>query len=194
MTENLTKTQKRILSFITDCVRLKGFPPTMREIGERLGITAPSSVAYHLRLLESKGFLKRSASVSRGLSLPANPLQVPILGRVGAGSGMIAQEDLEGQLSADEDVLAGTDFLLRVRGRSMDGAGIIEGDLVQVRRQDAADNGDLVVALVADEGVVKRLKKRGRKWLLESANPDYEPIESFKIVGKVVGLIRRYGR
>ena len=197
MTDAITALQKRILAFITESVRKEGYPPTIREIGRRLRITAPSSVAYHLKILEARGLLKRAGSISRGLSLPENPFQLPILGRVGAGGGIIAQEDAEGTLRLDEDIAQKADFLLRVRGDSMDRAGILEDDLVQVRRQTSADDGDLVIALVVDEeeGVVKRLKRRGGGWSLESANPAYPPIrKSFTIVGKVTGLIRRYAR
>jgi len=107
---------------------------------------------------------------------------------------MIAQEDMEGNLNF-KDFALGTDFLLRVRGDSMNGAGILEGDLVQVRRQPAAEDGDVVVAVVGEEGVVKRLRRRGGAYQLESANPRYPPITvDFHIVGKVVGLVRRYGK
>lgn len=183
--EGLTPVQKKMLSFIADCVRERGFPPTLREIASRLRLPAPSSVAYHLKVLQSKGLLKRLGSLSRGLALPEHMTKLPILGRVGAGGGMVAQEDVEGFL----DLSKGADFALRVRGDSMEGAGIFEGDLVLVQRQEEAQDGDLVVALVQDEGVVKRLKRRR----LESANPAYPPItEGFKVIGKVKGLVRRF--
>ncbi|MFH1723872.1 MAG: transcriptional repressor LexA [Elusimicrobiota bacterium] len=195
MSTQITQLQKRIFAFITDAIRGDGYPPTIREIGRRFRIAAPSSVAYHLKVLAEKGLIKRMGAISRGLSLASHPLRLPILGRVGAGEGMIAQEDIEGYVDPDKDLLRGAHFLLRVRGDSMDAAGILEGDLVQVRRQDAAEDGDIVVALVQDEGVVKRLARRGRDRRLESANPAYPPIaKDFKIVGKVVGLIRRYDR
>lgn len=193
MGEVLTEMQKKVLAFVQESIRERGYPPSLREIGAKLGIAAPSSAAYHLKILEAKGLLERTSSVSRGLRPVEHPFRLPILGRVGAGGGMIAQEDVEGYLSLDADMARQAHYLLRVRGESMEGAGILEGDLVQVRRQDWGDDGQIVVAVVEEEGVVKRLTRRGPKWRLESAHPGYAPIqESFKVLGAVVGLIRRY--
>lgn len=189
----ITPTQRKVLDFVRESLRARGYPPTLREIGARLDITAPSSAAYHLKVLAAKGYLKRAAAVSRGLAPLEQPGRLPILGRVGAGGGMIAQEDVEGYLSLDEDAARQANYLLRVRGESMRDAGILEGDLVLVRRQDWADDGRLVVALVGEEGVVKRLRRRRAQWFLESAHPAYPPIvEEFRVLGAVVGLTRRY--
>lgn len=192
MSSEVTPLQRRILDVIKESVEEKGFPPSIREIGRRLRITSPSSVAYHLRALESAGLIKRAGSISRGMTLAEPPNSLPILGRVAAGAGTIAEEDVEGHVSLDRDARRGADFLLRVKGDSMVGAGILEGDLVQVRRQQAADEGDIVVAVVGEEGVVKRLRRRPSP-ALESENPAYAPItEAFSVIGKVVGLLRRY--
>lgn len=193
MSKEITELQQRILDFIGASLEEKGYPPSIREIGRRLRITSPSSVAYHLRVLEAAGLLKREGAISRGMTLPA-PLGLPILGRVAAGSGVIAAEDAEGHVHLDKDLRRGADYILRVKGDSMTGAGIFEGDLVQVRRQDTAQDGEIVVALTADgeEGVVKRLRRKGTPALL-SENPAYAPITGpFTVVGKVVGLLRSY--
>ena len=197
MSTELTPVQRRILAFISECILERGAPPTIREIGKRCGIGAPSSVSYHIKVLESKGLLKHEDSISRGLSLPedADPARLPVLGRVGAGRGIIAAEDVEGHLRVDPDSAKRGDFILRVRGDSMTGAGILEGDMIQVRPRETAQDGRLVVAVTAEdaEGVVKRLRKRGSSWQLDSENPNYAPITAeFRVVGLVVGLIRGY--
>ena len=193
---DLTHKQKQIQAFITQCFEERGIFPTLREIGGRFGVSA-GTAQYHVAALQAKGFLKREKAKARSFFLTAKSIparQIPILGRVGAGGGLIAQEDVEGHFSFKNFAL-GTDFLLRVKGESMTGAGILDGDLVQVRRQAAARPGDIVVALVAEEGVVKRLRGSGRRSFLESANPAYRPIRGdFQIIGKVVGLLRRYGK
>lgn len=191
MTTPLTKKQKKILDYASSFFDDRGLFPTLREIGKRFGVSSGTAQSQ-LAALQAKGFLARQEQgLARGLTLTSGR-DLPILGRVGAGSGIIAQEDIEGRF-AFKDFTLGTDYLLRVKGDSMTGAGIMEGDLVQVRRQPTADDGDIVVALTGEEGVVKRLKRRGRDYLLESANPRYSPIATdFQVIGKVVGLVRRY--
>jgi repressor LexA len=188
-----TPKQKLILDFVVECFQDHGFHPTLREIGRRFNVSV-GTAQDQVQALESKGYIKRQAGLARGFSLTgAVPgLQIPILGRVGAGAGILAMEDIEGHLGFKDFVL-GTDFLLRVKGDSMTGAGILEGDLVQVRRQPTAADGDVVVALVEEEGVVKRLRRIGKAYQLESANPRYQPITmAFQVIGKVLGLVRRY--
>jgi len=189
----ITETQQDILRFIAECLEERSVPPTLREISARCGVSSIGSVSYHLKVLERRGLLARMSGRSRGLEPLESPFRLPILGRVGAGGGPLAVEDIEGRLSVGKDAARGAQFLLRVRGDSMTGAGILEGDLVAVRRQDSAEDGDLVVALVGEEGVVKRLKRRNRAWRLESANPKYAPITGeFRVLGAVTTLIRRY--
>lgn len=193
MGEKISNVQKNILNYVTESIHQRGYPPTIREIGKHFHIPSPSSVAYHLKILEARGYLKRKSAVSRGLQILEDPNRLPIIGAVAAGTGVIAREDIEGYLSLDADMVRQANYLLRVQGDSMVDAGILEGDLVQVRRQDWADDGGIVIALVEDEGVVKRLKRRQRGWQLESANNNYGPItDEFKVIGAVVGLIRRY--
>jgi repressor LexA len=191
MAIELTRKQKQIHDFIAKAFQDRGLYPTLREIGSRFGVSV-GTIQDQVEALVTKGFLKREKHRARSFILSVK--QIPILGRVGAGGGMIAQEDIEGHLGF-RDFSLGTDFLLRVKGDSMIGANIVDGDLVQVRRQPNAEDGDLVVAVVGEEGVVKRLKRRGRSYQLESANPKYLPITvDFQVVGKVVGLVRRYGK
>lgn len=193
MAKTLTDIQKQVLEFITGFLDEHGYPPALREIGTFCGITSTGSVSFHLKALEAKGYLKRDGSRSRGLEILQHPFRLPILGRVGAGDHVIAQEDVEAHRSVDRSMVRGASFMLRVRGESMTGRGIIEGDLVQVRQQKTANDGELVVAVVRDSeaGVVKVLRKRGGKAWLESAHPDHGPItEEFEVIGKVVGLTR----
>ena len=193
--EAVTRLQRRILDFIASFLQERGFPPTLGEIGEECGVANRSSVDYHLGALERAGLVRRSQSRHRGLELLAHPFRLPVLGRVGAGRGLIAEEDVEEHLVLDKRIVRGADFLLRVKGDSMIGAGILEGDLVQVRRQSSGEDGDIVVALVGEDGVVKRLRRGGHAWRLDSENPKDAPITAeFPVVGKVVGLIRRYGK
>ena len=188
-----TPLQRRILAYISECLERRGLPPTLREIGARCGISSTGSVSYHLRALEGRGLLKRHGRASRSTLPLESPFQLPIVGRVGAGGSVLAEQDIEGVLAVGKDIARGADFLLRVRGESMTGAGILEGDLVQVRRQADARDGELVVGIVEDSGVVKRLLRRGTGWQLDSAHPDYAPISAaFQVVGKEVGLLRRY--
>lgn len=195
MTDILTETQKGILGFITGFVQERGYPPTLREIGRHFRIPSTGSVSYHLRALEGRGLLKRNRGSSRGLELLESPFRLPVLGRVGAGGHVLAQEDVEGHIAVDKQMARGAHFFLRVRGDSMTGAGIFEGDLVQVRRQPTAQTGETVVALVHDAAVVKHLRRRGDHHFLESAHPDYPPItKDFELIGKVVGLVRRFER
>lgn len=191
----VTRLQRRILDFIVAFVQERGFPPTLGEIGGKCGIANRSSVDYHLGVLERAGLLRRAQFRHRGLEILDHPFRLPVLGRVGAGGNIIAQEDVEEHIVLDKKNARGADFLLRVKGDSMNGAGILEGDLVQVRRQSQGEGGDIVVALVGEEGVVKRLRRSRRAWRLDSENPKYAPITAeFQVVGKVVGLIRRYGK
>lgn len=196
MNGSLTPKQKRIQDFIARCVEERGLPPTLREIGREFQVSAGTAQSQ-VAALEAKGALVREKGHARGARpapAPGADDRIPILGRVGAGAGILAQENVESYFSITQFTL-GTDFLLRVRGDSMIDEGILEGDLVQVRRQPTADDGDIVVALVGEEGVVKRLRRTVKGYVLESANPRYRPISThFQVVGKVMGLVRKYGR
>lgn len=196
---NLTPKQQKIYDFIRDFSRDYGYPPTVREIGEHLGLKSPSTVKFHLDNLRAAGLIQWDGGKTRSITLlekedlPKED-QVPVLGNVAAGSPILAQECIEEYVSFQTGPHPEDYFALKVRGESMLYAGILPDDLVVVRRQPEAHSGEIVVALFEDEATVKTLsKKNGQVWLLPE-NPDYEPIDGTRaqIIGKVVGLIRRY--
>jgi repressor LexA len=202
----LTARQSEILSFIRTFSDREGVPPTVREIGDRFKMT-PRAAFDHLAALERKGALERrvtSRRSSRALvvsnrTAPVDSVMIPILGRVAAGVPLLAEENREGVLPVLASALAARDhelFALRVRGDSMIEAHIVEGDLVVVRRQEGAQDGDIVVALVDDEATVKRFRRQGQRVLLKPANRTMRPIvlgpdeKGLRILGKVIGLVR----
>jgi repressor LexA len=199
----LNERARQILAFIRRFSREHGYPPTIREIGEEFGITSTNGVRYYQNLLEKAGHLKRTGKISRGIVLAepeSRPHGIPILGRVAAGSPILAEENFEGtiepgDLFGDPDGL----FALRVRGDSMIDAGILEGDYVIVRGQDRAGAGEIVVALLEDEATVKYYQPRRGAIELVAANAKYAPIpvgpdSRFRILGVVRGVIRTVGR
>ncbi len=190
---------REILAFIQRSTREHGYPPTIREIGEAFSIRSTNGVRYYLTLLEKSGHLKRSGKISRGIGPVGNDtraLGIPILGRVAAGSPILAEQNVEGSLEPGEmfgDVKSL--FALRVRGDSMIGAGILEHDYVIVKQRDQARPGEIIVALVGDEATVKYYQPRQGRIELVPANDKYEPIqvkdaEGFRILGVVAGVIR----
>ena len=196
---NLTPKQQKIYDFVRDFSREYGYPPTVREIGEHLGLKSPSTVKFHLDNLRAAGLIQWDGGKTRSITLlekedePKEDM-VPVLGNVAAGSPILAQECIEEYVSFQTGPHPEDYFALKVRGESMLYAGILPDDLVVVRRQPEAHSGEIVVALFEDEATVKTLsKKNGEVWLLPE-NPDYEPIDGTRaqIIGKVVGLIRRY--
>ena len=193
----LSKMQQQIYDFLVSYIRSRGYPPSVREIGEAVGLKSPSTVHFHLKHLEEAGVIEKGAGKGRAITLTAPPLpedKVPIVGNVAAGSPILAQECIEDYLTFDTGGRSGEFFALRVRGESMLGAGILPGDLVVVRRQETANSGEIVVAMIEDEATVKRLsRKNGRTWLLPE-NDAYSPIDGTyaQILGKVAAVIRRY--
>jgi repressor LexA len=210
----LTPRQRRVLDVIRDSVENRGYPPSMREIGEAVGLTSTSSVAHQLTALERKGYLRRDPNRPRAYevrapdepagtdleSSEAGPLPrpeasyVPLVGRIAAGGPILAEQAIEDVFPLPRQLVGeGTLFLLRVSGDSMVDAAICDGDWVVVRQQPVAESGDIVAAMIEGEATVKTLKKReGRVWLVPQ-NPLYEPIagESATILGRVVTVIRR---
>ena len=197
----LTERQRAVLEFIRDFVREQGLPPTVREIGEHFGLD-PHAAHDHLKALERKGYLKRDSSKARSLRLvealeEGAVQQVPVLGRVQAGLPLLAVENVEGSLPVAQDWLGGAEaFFLNVKGDSMVGAHIQDGDYVLVRRQEVAEDGDIVVALLGDEATVKRFHQRGGAVVLQPENPAMAPIEvrgedRFRILGRVIGVLRK---
>lgn len=195
----LTRREAQILEYIKEHVREKGYPPAVREIGRAVGLSSTSTVHSYLRRLEQKGYLRRDPTLPRALVVTEEAeerlVSVPLLGRVAAGTPVLAEENWEDVLLLPASLLgSGEFFALRVRGDSMVGAGILEGDVVVVRRQPTAENGDIVVALVDGEATVKRFFRENGHIRLQPENRTMEPIitDSAEILGKVVSLLRKY--
>lgn len=205
----MTKMQQRIYDYIAETIQRQGYPPSVREIGEAVGLKSPSTVHFHLKHMEELGVLNKGAGKGRALTLtqgakapePAAAQEVeppadriPIVGNVAAGSPILAQECIEDYLTFDTGGREGEYFALRVRGESMLNAGILPGDFVVVHQQPTAYNGEIVVALLGDEATVKRLSRRnGQVWLLPE-NENYQPIDGREatLLGKVTAVIRQY--
>ena len=198
----LTARQQQILDWIRAHIETTGMPPTRAEIASGLGFSTASSAEDHLQALAKKGAIELKPGASRGLrlrDLPGVPVQgtLPLVGRVAAGSPILAAEHIEGRYRIDPALFSPhADFLLRVRGASMQDAGILDGDLLAVHKTAEARSGQIVVARLADEVTVKRFKRRGREILLLPENAAFAPIEvdpattPFAIEGIAVGLVR----
>ena len=204
----LTPRQQRVLTVIRESLLARGYPPSMREIGEKVGLTSSSSVAHQLRTLEEKGYIKRDPNRPRALSvsLPEDvdetgvndahptPAYVPMVGRIAAGGPILAEERIENVFPLPKELVGeGTLFLLEVVGDSMIDAAICSGDYVVVRQQPTAENGEIVAALIDGEATVKTLqRKAGQVWLLPH-NDAFEPIDGTHatILGKVTTVLRR---
>lgn len=216
----LTNRQTRILEVIRDAVEARGYPPSVREIGEEVGLTSPSSVAHQLRVLEQKGYLRRDPNRPRalevtdgltrssrpsstntkkgaaapGAALPNDTALVPVLGRIAAGGPILADESVEAIFPLPRELTGqGELFLLHVSGDSMVDVAICDGDYVVIRKQDTAEQGEIVAALLGDEATVKTFRKKdGHIWLMPH-NPSYAPIpgDDARILGKVVSVLRR---
>ncbi len=203
MTKPLTPRQHEILRHVATSIRRTGIVPSVREIGHALGMRSPSTVHQHLAALARKGFLRRDGDRMRVLEITdRTPLKegegavlLPLVGRVSAGMPVLAEQHVEEMIPIPRRFVGWSDesFLLTVRGDSMIGAGIFDGDLVIVRCQATANAGEVVVALQDDEATVKRLAVEEGRPYLRPENPAYAPIRGeFEILGKVVGLLRRY--
>jgi repressor LexA len=204
----LTARQRRILDTIRAWMKQKGYPPTVREIGDAVGLVSPSSVAYQLKELERKGYLRRDPHRPRAVDVrpPAEtdpellgmlrptPAYVPVVGRIAAGGPILAEESVEDVFPLPRELVGeGTLFLLQVKGDSMIEAAICDGDWVAVRQQPTAESGDIVAAMIDGEATVKTYRKRNGHVLLMPRNPAYEPIpgDEASILGKVVAVMRR---
>jgi repressor LexA len=208
MSEALTPRQREILNVISTSMQERGYPPSVREIGEAVGLNSPSTVHNHLNTLQKMGFLRRDPTKPRALevrfdtnsevAMERRPSRhVPLIGEVAAGTGLLAQQNVEDLIPLPTDFTGeGELFMLRVRGDSMIDAGILDGDFVVARQQQTADNGDIVVAgIPGDEATVKTFKKSGNKITLVPANPTMEPMvftsDEVSVFGKVVTVMRR---
>lgn len=204
----LTGKRRQILDFIADQLRERGYPPSVREIGEAVGLTSSSTVHAHLATLQKQGYLQRDPTKPRaiqvrydpssGVAMERRPVRhVPLVGDVAAGTDVLAQENVEELLPVPEDFTGGGQlFMLRVRGDSMIEAGIFDGDYVVVRQQPEAEKGDIVVAgITSGEGTVKQYGRKGSKVVLTPANPRLSPMEfdasEVTVYGKVVTVLRR---
>ncbi|HVT42301.1 MAG TPA: transcriptional repressor LexA [Acidimicrobiales bacterium] len=209
MAEVLSGKRLQILNFIADCQRERGYPPSVREIGEAVGLASSATVHTHLAVLQREGYLSRDPSKPRAIQVHFDPgttvkhtaaatLNVPLVGDVAAGTGVLAEENVEDLLPMPEQFTGrGPAFMLRVRGDSMVEAGIFDGDFVVVRQQPEADNGDVVVAGIGEgEATVKTFSRKGGRVTLTPANAAYEPMvfdqpDEVTIFGKVVTVVRQ---
>jgi repressor LexA len=203
MGNDLTARQQAVLKYIVRYIKTHGYPPTIREIRSHLGIKSLRGVTVHLEALERKGYIQRYKG-SRSIRVLKSPkseieegfVKLPLVGTIAAGTPRLAFEHIEAEVPVPASIAGRGSFLLRVRGDSMIDAHIMDGDLVVVKPQHWAENGDLVVALIGDEATVKRLRVEGEKITLVPANRAYSsiPLEGAeaKIIGKVVGLLREY--
>ncbi len=202
--DDLSNRQREILELIRSTVHQRGYPPSVREIGESLGLRSPSTVHSHLSSLVRAGYLRRDPSKPRAIEVVeetsgyaerSSVRDVPLVGRIAAGSPILAEEQIE-EILPLPTVFTGTGpvFMLQVRGDSMEGAGILDGDYVVVRRQSEAQTGEIVAALVDDEeATVKRFERREDAAVLHSENPAFEPMVfegGVELVGKVVAVLR----
>ena len=187
--------REKILEFVRDYIDEHSFAPSVREIGRAVGINSTKAVKYHLDILVTEGLLKRTPRQARGLQTAHQPDALPLIGRIAAGSPLLAVENVEAQVSLSRYRDC---FLLRVKGESMKTAGIMDNDMVVVRPQATAENGEIVAALLGNEATVKRFQQRQDQVVLEPENPEFEPIvvgpdrQDFRIIGVVVGLLRNY--
>lgn len=197
---DLTKRQREIFDFINGYLDSHGYPPTVREIGKAIGLHSPSTVHAHLAKLENLGLLKRDPSKPRAIEILVDKAKraitggVPLVGNVAAGSPILAEENIEEYLEVPSVIgTEGDDYVLNVRGDSMTGAGILDGDYVIVRPADEARDGEIVVALIGDEATVKRYFRDEGAIRLEAENDAYEPIVTTEaeLLGKVVGIFRK---
>jgi repressor LexA len=206
----LSKRQQQVLEYITETVNDRGYPPSVREIGDAVGLSSPSSVHSQLSALVEMGMITRDPSKPRAIVVVESQAakaptpttddrlrEIPLLGRIAAGTPILAAEHVEEVMPLPVSLVGnGPVFLLEVKGDSMIDAGIHEGDLVAIHSQDEARDGEIVAVLVDDdEATVKRLRREDGKVILESENPAYEPMvftEGVKLIGKVVSVLRRY--
>lgn len=204
---SISDRQRQVLDHIRATVAARGYPPSVREIGDALGLSSPSTVHSHLSSLAKAGLIKRDPTKPRAIEVledapaapepaPTNVRSVPLVGRIAAGRPILAEEDIEDVIPLPTDLIgSGPVFMLTVRGDSMIDAGILDGDYVVVRSQADANDGEIVAALVnEEEATVKRLRRKGGKVILESENPAFEPMvfdDAVRVVGKVVSVLRK---
>ncbi len=201
----LTDEQDRVLSFIIEQQKDTGSPPTVREISFAMGYKSINNARQHLRLIEQKGYIRLIKGKARGIELlidsghetGENEIQVPLIGTVAAGAPITAEENVESHITLDRSLFRGKDlFTLRIKGDSMKGIGVLDGDIVIVRQQNSAQNREVVVAIIDGDATLKRYIKKKDHVILHAENPEYDDIiipadRGVWIVGKMVGIIRK---
>mgnify|MGYP001071607432 CR=1 FL=1 len=204
VSRELTARQEQILEYIRSEIHRQGYPPSVREIGEAVGLSSSSTVHSHLAALESKGYVRRDPSKPRALEVLdyrdsdaavdyGAVCSLPLVGQVAAGAPILAAENIEATMPLPADLVGDSTFILKVKGDSMIEAGILDGDFVVVRQQSTARNGDIVVAMLDDSATVKRFFREADRIRLQPENSALEPIYSrdVQIMGQVVALFRR---
>jgi repressor LexA len=205
MMKLLTEEQNRVLSFVTQHQKERGAPPTVREICLAMGYSSLNSVRQHLRLIEQKGYIRLLKGLARGIELLVhnqeergeNELMVPFVGTVAAGKPITAQENLDGHIVLDKNLFKGEGlFTLRIKGDSMEGIGVLDGDIIIVRQQPGAQNNEIVVVIIEGEATLKRYIKNDTSIVLRPENPKYKDIvippgQNVWIAGKMVGVMRK---
>ncbi len=199
----LTERQCQILDFILSEIHRKGYPPSVRDIGKAVGLSSSSTVHSHLSSLEEKGYIRRDSTKPRAIEVlnfreeeiglpPSKIRSVPVVGQIAAGIPLLAQENIEDTLPLPVEMAGKNTFILKVKGESMIGAGIFDGDYLVVRQQKTAENGDIVVALIGEEATVKRFFKEKDGIRLQPENPIMKPIitKEIAILGKAISLFR----
>ena len=202
MLPTLTDRQKAIYDFLLKSIREKGFAPSIHEIGRQFKIASTNGVSDHLKALEKKGYIhrvgKRAIEVvnALGKSVLSATREIPLLGRVPAGKPFHSEENIDGMITIPDDIGSGERFALLVKGDSMIDAGIMDGDRVIMKQQETAENGEIVCALIEGEATLKRFFKKGGVVTLKAENEKYPPITvsegEFRIVGRIVGLLRKF--
>ncbi|HET6231517.1 MAG TPA: transcriptional repressor LexA [Longimicrobiaceae bacterium] len=205
MPESLSKIERRILNYLVDYLKDNTYQPSIREIGKRFGIKSTKTVSEHLQSLADKGYIERDASRSRGvkilgMNLSPDVLNIPCYGKIAAGKPALLREHVAGEYEIDRKLAGSADaFFLEVKGKSMEGMGILSGDLVLVEPADLADieDGEIVAARLDGDATVKRYFAKDGQVVLEPANTDFAPIlvkdhDDFEILGRVGGLFRRF--
>lgn len=201
----LTDEQDRVLAFIIEQQRDTGAPPTVREIAFAMGYKSINNASQHLRLIEQKGYIRLIKGKARGIELlidvghevRENEIQVPLVGSVAAGAPITAEENVESRITLDRSLFRGKDlFTLRIKGDSMKGIGVLDGDIVIVRQQNTAKNGEVIVAIIEGDATLKRYIKKSDHVVLRAENPEYKNIlvpadRGVWIAGKMVGVIRK---
>ena len=201
--ENLSSKQEEILNYIKECLLNKGYPPTVREICQAVNLKSTASVQSHLNKIEEKGYIIRDKTKSRTIEIVGDDLadfktevvNIPLLGHIAAGAPILAEQNIESYFPIPAEYISNkTTFMLKVKGDSMINAGIFDGDTIIVESCNTARNGDIIVALIEDSATVKTFYKEEGRYRLQPENDDMSPIyvDNVQILGKVVGLFRRF--